>query len=201
MCTNRPIFNFSHSTDYTTEFSKFSAQNLRLPQGMYSNDLIGFIYKILVVDHNARPSSSELAQVPQIVSAVKRLIERGVYDTSILNDLDYTLKHTPGNRTVQSGDDDLSRRGSRSISTSRTSRPSSVHPIDLRKSSKQCGHAHAQPLESLESVHGKGLSSGGFHDHGAKAMVLIKLSATLQEDPKRLTIHYWRTQASTVMRR
>ncbi|EFO61953.1 Kinase, NEK [Giardia lamblia P15] len=166
MCTNRPIFNFSHSTDYTAEFSKFSAQNLRLPQGMYSNDLIGFIYKILVVDHNARPSSSELAQVPQIVSAVKRLIERGVYDTSILNDLDYTLKHTSGSRAVQSGDDDLSRRGSRSVSTSRTSRPSSVHPVDPRRSSKQCGHAHAQPLESLEGTHTKGVNSGGFHDHG-----------------------------------
>lgn len=186
MCTNRPIFNFSHSTDYTAEFSKFSAQNLRLPQGMYSNDLIGFIYKILVVDHNARPSSSELAQVPQIVSAIKRLIERGVYDTSILNDLDYTLKHTPGNRTVQSGDDDLSRRGSRSISTSRTSRPSSVHPIDLRKSSKQCGHAHAQPLESLESVHGKDLSSGGFHDHGGQSDGADKVKRYPSGGPKEI---------------
>lgn len=163
MCTNRPIFNFSHSTDYAAEFAKFSAHNIRLPQGLYSNDLIGFIYKLLVVDHNTRPSSSELAQVPQIITAVKRLIERGVYDASILNDLNYTPKHTPGSRTAQPCDDDLTKRGSRSISASRGSRPSSGHPTDMRRPSKQYVHAYTQPSELAETSYVKG---GGLHDQG-----------------------------------
>lgn len=158
MCTNRPIFNFSHSTDYAAEFAKFSSHNLRLPQGMYSNDLIGFIHKILVIDHNARPSSSELSQVPQVISAVKRLIERGVYDTSILNDLNCTSRHTPVNRMAHLGDDDFTRRRSRSISISRDSRPGSVHTADMRRSSKQGCHIHVQSPEMSDNNYVKSMA-------------------------------------------
>lgn len=166
MCTNRPIFNFSHSTDYKAEFANFSAHSLQLPQGMYSNDLIGFIHKILVIDHNIRPSSSELAQAPQIISAVKRLIERGVYDTSILNDLNCVSRCTPMNKMAQLGDDEHLRRRSRSTSVSRDSRQGSIHPSDARKASKHHIYADTHSPNMPDNNYVKSMGVGGVRDQG-----------------------------------